>query len=147
MRIMILSILALFLVNTLAQAAEAPLNGTSKIGYCKTDTEGFSGLSMYAGPGEKEWFLSVKDDAQRLYYADYQQSELIGDVLQIRMSLEVKQDPAIRVFTPSNKPMNFRMKKQNIRIGKETVFADQFFTAELSYDNGTIVDLACRSVK
>lgn len=150
MRIMIISILALFLVNTLAQASEisAPLEGTRKIGFCKTDTEGYRGFSMYAGPGEKEWFLSLKDDADRLYYADYQKSELIGDVLQIRMDLEVKQDPKIRVFIPSNKPANFRVKKQNIRVGKrETVFADQVFEAELAYDNGTIVSLGCRSAK
>ncbi|MNY77899.1 hypothetical protein D3C86_2179550 [compost metagenome] len=64
------------------------------------------------------------------------------------MDLEVKQDPKIRVFIPSSKPANFRVKKQNIRVGKrETVFADQVFEAELAYDNGTIVSLGCRSAK
>ena len=38
MRIMILSILALFLVNTVAQAVEAPLDVIRKIGFCKTDS-------------------------------------------------------------------------------------------------------------
>ena len=102
---------------------------------------------MYARPGEKEFFVALKDDAQRLYYADYQKSEVINDILQIRLDLEVKQDPKIVVFIPSNKPTNFRLKKQNVRIGKETVFADQLFEAELSYDNGNIVSLGCRSAK
>jgi|GEM_PF-5027525 hypothetical protein len=147
MKIMILSILALFLVNTVAQAAEAPLDGTRKIGFCKTDSEGVSVVSIYGHPGEKEFFVSLKDDAQRLYYADYQKSEVVGDILQIRLDLEVKQDPKIVVFIPSNKPTNFRFKKQNVRIGKETVFADQVFEAELSYDNGESVNLGCRSAK